>query len=100
MKFEIPLPSFDQIAEIVLLLTATQQCFVFQSEGNEHREHIRYTKLFCLIPNFQVDNLEKKNYLKKGIEFTVSESSIYLVFFNRLPRIWPLRNVLQRIIVP
>ena len=64
-------------------MSRSWRCFVFQPEGNEHREHFRYTKLFGLIPSFQVGNAEKRlKYLKKEIEFTVSECSVWCFFIE------------------
>ena len=99
-KFEIQLPSADKIAAILLSLTATQQCNhtnVFQPEGNDkNREHFRYTKLFCLIPNFQVRNLAKRNTWKN--ELNSLEANLVYRAFYRFPRNRSLRNALQRII--
>ena len=64
------------------LLTATQQCHHVNVLSLSPRviNIANIFELFCLIPQILSGKSRKKNYLKKGIEFTVRESSI-LVFF-------------------
>ena len=59
---------------------SSSQYFVFQPGGNEWRELFWHTMLFCLIPNFQVDNKTKTITWKKELNSLVSESSTQFFF--------------------